>query len=187
MTIVEPQLDRIQRRDADAFAEWMAGAEPRIRASLHSFAAQVDTEAVLQECLLTVWQIAPRFTPDGRPEALLRFAIRTARNMAIAELRRHRPASITPEILSHVMSEPDIPAPIPDEGLRRIIALCFEALPAKPHRAMTARLAGGGRRDEVMAASVKMTVNTFLQNIRRARLALAECLRRHGIEIGTET
>ena len=57
-----------------------------------------------------VWQVAPRFKPDGRPDALLRLAIRIGRNLAVSELdargstpsrsrnsrRRRRPASIAP-------------------------------------------------------------------------------------------
>ena len=35
--------------DPEAFGSWVAGAEPRIRRSLGSFAALVDTEAVVQE------------------------------------------------------------------------------------------------------------------------------------------
>ena len=55
-----------------------------------SFAAVVDVEAVLQESLLRVWQVAPRFDADGGPNGLLRLAIRIARNLAVSELRRTR-------------------------------------------------------------------------------------------------
>ena len=64
--------------DKDAFAAWLAGAERPVRISLRSFAVKVDTEAVLQEALLRVWQVAPRVRPDGRSNALLRFALRSA-------------------------------------------------------------------------------------------------------------
>ena len=68
MTDLDRHLPGILAGDSSAFATWMAGAEPRLRASLRSFAVQVDTEAVLQETLLRVWQVAPRFVPDGRPD-----------------------------------------------------------------------------------------------------------------------
>ena len=55
--------------DAQAFGRFLAGAEQRLRRALASFAARVDTEAVLQESLLRLWQIAPRFVADGRPNS----------------------------------------------------------------------------------------------------------------------
>jgi DNA-directed RNA polymerase specialized sigma24 family protein len=74
----------------EAFGRWMAGAEGRVTESLRSFAARVDTEAVLQETLLRVWQVAPRFVPDGKRDGLVRLAVRIARNLAVSELRRSR-------------------------------------------------------------------------------------------------
>jgi Ca-activated chloride channel family protein len=62
---------QIAAGDADAFGQWLAGAEPRVRGSLASFARVVDVEAVLQEALVRVWQVAPRFTPDGQPDSLI--------------------------------------------------------------------------------------------------------------------
>ena len=35
-----------------------------------------------------MWQVAPRFERDGRPNGLLRLAIRIARNLAVSEVRR---------------------------------------------------------------------------------------------------
>ena len=78
-------LAHIAQGDADAFAAWLSSTEHEVRVSLRAFAATVDTEAVLQEALLRVWQAAPRVVPDGRPNALLRFAVRTARNTAIGD------------------------------------------------------------------------------------------------------
>src|SRR6266540_1570421 len=79
-------LPAIGAGDATAFARWLAGAEGRLRDSLRSFAARVDTEAVLQEALIRVWQVAPRVTPDGKPDALVRLGVRIARNLAVSEV-----------------------------------------------------------------------------------------------------
>ena len=38
--------------------------------------ADAEGEAVVQETLLRLWQVAPRHTPDGRPDSLLRLGIR---------------------------------------------------------------------------------------------------------------
>ena len=87
MTVLDLELLAIAQGDDQAFARWVARAEPRIRRSLSSFAGRVDTEALVQDALLAVWQVAPRFQPDGRPEGLLRLGIRIAQHRAISELR----------------------------------------------------------------------------------------------------
>src|SRR5436190_11585751 len=94
MTIdLDVHLLEIAIGDVDAFARWLAGAEPTVRLSLRSFASVIDVEAVLQESLLRVWQVAGRFERDGKPNGLLRLAIRIARNLAVSEVRRTRAAA----------------------------------------------------------------------------------------------
>ena len=78
---LDEHLAEIQAGDPDAFGRWIAAAEPTLRETLRSFAAVVDTEAVLQEALLRVWQVAPRFVRDGEPNGLFRLAVRIARNL----------------------------------------------------------------------------------------------------------
>ena len=41
-------LPAIVAGDADAFAQWVAGAEPALRRALRGFAAHVDVEAIVQ-------------------------------------------------------------------------------------------------------------------------------------------
>jgi RNA polymerase sigma-70 factor (ECF subfamily) len=184
MPDLDPHLPQIAAGDADAFGRWLALAEPQLRAGLRAFAAQVDTEAVLQEALLRVWQVAPRVKPDGRPNALLRLAVRVARNLAVDEARRAGfRAPLGDEGLAAQLdalaagAEPEPPDPL----LRRLIARCREKLAAKPRAALDARLhASGAEPDATLAAALGMRLNTFLQNVGRARKALAECLRRGG-------
>jgi RNA polymerase sigma-70 factor (ECF subfamily) len=184
---LDAYVSAISAGDPDAFASWVAGAEPRIRGSLASFAARVDTEAVVQECLLRIWQVAPRFEPDGRPDGLVRLAVRIARNLAITELRRRRVEPADLATLERAAEQLQVPAYEPDPFLREVIRECREKLPDKPRRALASRLAGDGRPDRALAADLGMKLNTFLQNIRRARLGLAECLRRHGVRVGGES
>jgi DNA-directed RNA polymerase specialized sigma24 family protein len=187
MPDLDPHLPRIAAGDAGAFGRWLAGAEHELRASLRGFAAQVDTEAVLQEALLRVWQVAPRVKPDGRPNALLRMAVRVARNLAVDEARRAGfRAPLGEEDLAALLdalagdAAPDAPDPL----LRRLIARCREKLAAKPRAALDARLqAGGAAPDATLAARLGMRLNTFLQNVGRARKALADCLRRGGVAL----
>src|SRR5262245_46678771 len=104
---LDPELQAIAAGDADAFARWMAAAEPQLRRSLRPLAALVDAEAVLQEALLRVWQVAPRFQPDGRPNSLLRMAVAAAKNLALSELRRTRPELAGDEVISRVQLSQD--------------------------------------------------------------------------------
>ena len=190
MTDLDVHLPAIAAGDEEAFAAWLAGGERRVRLSLRSFAAHVDTEALLQETLLRVWQVAPRVKPDGRPDALLRLAIRTGRNLAVSELRRARLQPVEIDQLERAAEglegEPP-PDRAGDPFLRQAIVDCHGRLPARPARALDARLeSAGSERDVVLAERVGMRPNTFLQNITRARRLIAECLRRRGIDLVTE-
>lgn len=173
--------------DTAAFGRWLAGAEPAVRESLRSFARVIDVEAVLQEALLRVWQVAPRFVPDGRPNGLLRLGVRIARNLAISEVRRLRTRPAEASELESALAEDSVAPSPPDPHLREAIAECRDKLPDKPRQALDARLAsGGGQDDDTLAESLGMRLNTFLQNFTRARKLLAECLGSRGVWIDQE-
>ncbi len=185
MTDLDVHLSAIRVGDTTAFAQWLASCEPPIRDSLRSFAAVLDVEAVLQEALLRVWQVAGRFEPDGRPNGLLRFAVRIARNLAISELRRTRTAPAAPDELDAVLAAVEPRAP--DPMLRAKIVDCRDKLPPKPRQVLDHRLASAGAADDAeLAEALGMRLNTFLQNFTRARQLLADCLRKHGISIDQE-
>jgi len=176
---LDVHLAAIVAGDTRAFGQWMAGAEDSVRLSLRSFATVVDVEAVLQEALLRIWQVAPRFEPDGKPNGLLRLGIRVARNLAISEVRRTRATPVEPTALE-IAFEPQAPDPL----LRRAIIECRQQLPPKPREALDARLQSAGAQDDAeLATSLRMKLNTFLQNFTRARQLLADCLRRKGIVV----
>jgi RNA polymerase sigma-70 factor (ECF subfamily) len=184
MTNLDVHLAAIVAGDADAFARWLAGAEMPVRLSLASFAAVVDVEAVLQEALLRVWQVAPRFEPDGNPNGLLRFGVRIARNLAVSELRRTKTRPVEPADLE---DQREVRASEPDPMLRRAIVECRDKLPAKPREVLDARLASAGADDDLtLAEMLGMRLNTFLQNFSRARKLLAECLGKRGIAVDQE-
>lgn len=182
MTIdLDTHLAAIGAGDPAAFASWVAGAESSLRATLRPMATHVDCEAVLQEALLRVWQVAPRCRLDGRPNSLLRLGARIARNLAIDELRRARSTAFDATALETMSDtvEPHAPDPL----LRRAIEECRRALPDQPSAALAARLdSAGGDPDATLAARVGMRLNTFLQNVARARKLLAACLRKRGID-----
>lgn len=180
MIDLDVHLVAIRAGDDHAFGRFVAGAERAVRESLRPLAAHVDCEAVVQECFLRVWQLAPRIEPDGRPNAVLRWAVRVAKNLAIDELRRARAKGVDPEALERLPEmEPSAP---PDPMLRRAIAECRDKLPPKPAQALAARIeSGGAEPDETLAARLSMRTNTFLQNFGRARKLLAECLESKGV------
>jgi len=112
----------------------------------------------------------------------LRFALGVARNLARAEARRlGRERLLPPEELP----EPAVdPKPTADPGLRRAILDCVNKLAAKPLEALRARmLLGAQASDREIAKMTRMTLNTFLQNIVRARKHVAQCLERKGISL----
>jgi RNA polymerase sigma-70 factor (ECF subfamily) len=188
---LDPLLPAIAAGDTGAFARWLAGAERRLRDSLRSFAARVDTEAVLQETLIRVWQVAPRLVSDGKPESLLRFGIRVARNLAVTELRRNRLDPVEIEALERAARdyEPDPARPdrAADPALGQTIEDCRRQLPSRPAAALAARLENAGEEpDAHLAARLGMRTNTFLQNLGRARRFLADCLKRRGVDIALE-
>ena len=183
---LDVHLPAIAAGDPGAFAGWLSRAEDPLRRSLSSWATRVDAEAVLQEALLRVWQVAPRVAPDGRPNALLRLAVRVARNAAIDELRRSRSTPVDADALeraANAVEDPIEPA-VPDPALRRAIERCRAALKGPPARAFEARIAShGGAPDRDLARDLDMQVNTFLKNFGRARALLVECLRRAGVTL----
>ena len=180
-------LGGIVAGDKMSFASWLAGAERPVRDSLRSFAKVLDVEAVLQEAMLRVWQVAPRFEPDGRPNGLLRLGVRIARNLAISELRRIRATPTETVDLEAQLARLEPAAGPPDPILRQAIEACRDKLPAKPRQAFDARLSSaGGRDDDELASTLGMKLNTFLQNFTRARQLLADCLKKNGISIDEE-
>lgn len=183
MSQVDAIFARMRRGDQDAFADWMGSVELPIRISLRHYARAVDVESIVQETLMRMWILAQ----DGRRElsgenASLRFALGMARNLARAEARRlgrevHLPGGEEQE----AVVEPDPP---PTPALRRAILECIGQLAGRPHRALVARLAGEGLvPDRDLARRVGMTLNTFLQNIVRARRQVRGCLEGKGIRL----
>ena len=73
---------------------------------------------------------------------------------------------------------------IRDPWLWKHIVECREKLRHKPALALDARIGShGAEPDTVLAARLNMRLNTFLQNVARARRQLADCLRRKGVAV----
>ncbi len=185
LTDERTELAAIARGDVDAFARWASAVERSLRLSLQRFAASVDVEVVVQETLLRVWQVAPRFVHDGRPRALLRFATTAAHHVALGELRRLGTTGAL--VALEDAPEPAVDPRPPDPHLRQAIVGCHEKLPDKPKAALAARLHSRGAEDDAaLGQTLGMSLNTFLQNVTRARAALKACLEKLGIDVSAE-
>ena len=170
--------------DYQSFANWMARSEEPIRSSLRRFASCADVESVVQETFFRVWTSVSLVSGDGKPQLLLRYGLRIARNLAISEARRRRMLDFD----AAEAFEPTVdPAPVADPSVADAVHACREKLPQQPRAAIDARIQSEGHvRDEELAARVGMRTNTFLQNVTRARKLLAECLRLRGIDLALE-
>jgi RNA polymerase sigma factor (sigma-70 family) len=181
MNDLDALLPDIIRGDRRAFGRWASQTERTLRVSIRGFAHHVDTEAVVQETLLRVWQIAPKVQSDGKGNSLLRLAVTIARNRARDEAKRKGVKDIPPEIHA-----PPTPCP-PDPMLGRAIQYCLNKLKGKPAKAMRSRLQSEvGDADRTLAEELNMTLNTFLKNIGRAREQLVICLKRRGVDLDEE-
>jgi DNA-directed RNA polymerase specialized sigma24 family protein len=169
--------------DDEAFEAWMAEVELPVWKSLAPYARAVDVEGVVQETLLRMWMFATDRGHTLKGEnASLRFALGMARNVARNEARRfRREVHLPPEGLP----EPEVePAPLPDPALARLIQVCMERLARRPREALQTRLERGHELpDRGLAEALGMTLNTFLQNIVRARKQLSGCLKEQGAPI----
>lgn len=173
-------LPAIAGGDVQAFASWLAHGEPRIRLSLRRFASLVDTEAVLQETLLRLWQVAPRVELDAQGDALARLGVQIARNLAVDHVRRSRRLPLVED----ETEDPGSDTPFADPLLREVIRGCVEELPPKPRAALDSRLTSAGSEpDESLAERLGMQLNTFLKNFGRARQHLLQCLERAGVRL----
>ncbi len=182
MTPLDTAWDTTRSGNPQGFADWVRLVELPLRASLRRFARVADVECVVQETLLRMWMLAPTLALTGQ-DASLRYAYTIARNLAIEETRRAKRFEPLPD-----EGAPDVavePEPAADPRLRELIARCFAKLGGRPKHALLARLAvRGAVPDRDVAAGLEMTLNTFLQNVVRARRALAQCFAKHGVPLG---
>lgn len=184
MTEIDRAYAGTRTGDETSFTAWVRMVEFPLRVSLRRFAPVVDVEAVTQEALVRMWRIAPRLKLRGA-DASLHFVWRLARNLAISEARRLGTLRrVDVEGLDHEEEGIVPPAPLPDPRLRSAILACVEQLPESPRRALLERIHRGGvEHDRDLAASVNMQLNTFLQNIVRARKFVAACLEKAGVPL----
>jgi len=170
--------------DRAAFAEWMGMLEIPLRRSLRRWARAVDVEVVVQETFLRMWLIAcdSDRVLEG-DSASLKFAFRVSRNVALEEMRRCRNDRFVDLETLDNLPEGRVEIDPPDPALARALRTCLAKLPAKPLAAISARLREGCLPDRRLAEGLRMKLNTFLQNIVRARRLLRDCLEKRGVRL----
>ena len=183
MSDLDNAFVRTQLGDRDAFTDWVRSVEPPLRASLRRFARQADVEAILQEGLMRMWVLAPTLKLEGK-HASLRYAATIVRNLAVREAQKSGALVPLCDADGPVHDVPGEPAPPSDPGLRRAILECLKKVPGAPAKALLARLQDrGATHDRELAARVGMQLNTFLQNVVRARVHMARCLESRGVPV----
>jgi DNA-directed RNA polymerase specialized sigma24 family protein len=184
MTEIDLTYAETRAGNETSFAAWVRLVEMPLRMSLRRFAPLVDVEGIVQEALVRMWRLAPGLELSG-PDASLHYVRRLARNLAISEARRL--GTLHRVDIKDLEKEPEgilEPATPPDPRLRQAILTCIEQLPERPKEALTARIRlGGVRPDRDLAQGVNMQLNTFLQNIVRARKLVALCLEKAGVPL----
>ena len=183
MEDLDRHLTAIQGGDPDAFQRWVAAAEATVRLGLRSFAAVVDTEAVLQETLLRRVAGRPPLRPRRPPQRP-----RPAGGAHRAQQRRQRAAAGADGRTAASKIPPATPRCFPvircSGRPSRPAARSCAAARRRPWRRGWRRAAASP--DELLAERLSMRLNTFLQNFTRARRQLAECLERQGVDLALE-
>lgn len=155
-----------------------------LRRSLQRYARAADVEVVLQETFVRMWLVA-----DDRqrllegPNAAVKFAFAVARNVAFEEIRRCRQDRFVDLDSLDSLPEGRVEPDPPDPALARAIQDCMGRLPRQAQKALSARVREGVLPDRELARTLRMKVNTFLQNIVRARRLLRACLERRGVRL----
>lgn len=182
MTEVDELWQQACLVDKQAFGDWAGRVERPVRRSLSAFAHAVDAESVVQETMWRMWIFAREqgLALEGE-NASQRYACTMARNLARNMARKHRREHLLPPEKMPEDPNAALLSPPSDPFLRRHIQDCIAALSTKLKRAIAARVEHGHRPDDVVARMLKMTKNTFLQNIVRARKQIHACLTRKGV------
>ncbi len=169
-------LARVAVRDREAFAAVYQATSSKLWGVVLRIVPRRDVaEDVLQEVYVRIWQRAASFDP-GKASPITWMAT-VARNCAIDEIRRRRPASIedTPEVLEVPDTGPD---PLEGTQLSEELARlkqCLEGLePERRDMVLLAYYSGLSR--EELAQRFAAPVNTIKTWLHRSLAQLRKCL-----------
>lgn len=167
-------------KDTTGAEEALAAAFREHRAEINGFLRAVTRNAATAEDLVQeVFRVALRREVRTGP-GLRRWLKTVARNLAMNELRKHRPAPVDPADLCRIADSTAVPVDFADEedlgpklgALRR----CLRELPERDRKVLAARY----EREEPLesiARQEKQTMGYIKQRLFRLRRRLARCVR----------
>jgi RNA polymerase sigma-70 factor (ECF subfamily) len=172
---LEELLARCGLGDRAAFGRLYARTGPKLYGvAVRILEDRSDAEEAVQEAFVKIWHSAGRFRA-GRGSAL-GWLVAIARNQAIDALRARRaPARDISEMTDLADSGPTPEASALGSDDRRRIERCLDTLPRD--RALAVRAAYvEGHSYEDLARRFQVPLNTMRTWLRRALIALRECL-----------
>lgn len=172
-------LQRIRLGDASAFDDLITRHQSALRAHLRRYVSQTDTEDLLQELWLRVWQRAGQWQ-GGKP---LAWMLTIATNLALNHLRRRQvlPTTLEEEELLELSPTPsDALLPGPEEEVIwrdevRRVSSALEMLPEEKQQALRLiRIEGMSLREA--ADRLGVPIGTVKSRLHHARKLLMEHL-----------
>ena len=155
-----------------------------LRRSLRRFARAVDVEVSVQETLARMCDVAHDSSPGLEGERrLAQSRISGWRGMWLCKETRRSAIDLFVDLGKlEICGRRSIPNPaIPPWPGRSMTA--SNACLLSPLSVLAARLEGDCLPDRVLAEGLRMRLNTFLQNIVRARKSLEKCLEGRGVRL----
>ncbi|MFO1106558.1 MAG: sigma-70 family RNA polymerase sigma factor [Amaricoccus sp.] len=172
---LEEMLARCGLGDRAAFRSLYAAAGPKLfGVTLRILGNRSDAEEAVQESFVKIWHHAGRYRP-GRGSAI-GWLVSIARNQAIDQLRaRKAPTRDISDMIDLADQGPTPEASAIGADDRRRIDGCLGRLPADRASAVRAAYLDGHSYEE-LARRFEVPLNTMRTWLRRALIALRECL-----------
>ena len=158
----EELMARVAARDREAFAALYDRFSPRVFGlAIHFLKIQADSEDVLQETFLQLWNQAHRFDPARCP--VDGWVLMIARSRAVDRLRRQRPIPSNDFATAAAGHEPIEDLERQDEAGR--VATALDHLPAEQKEVIRLAFFGGLTHDQI-ARRLELPLGTVKTRIR---------------------
>jgi RNA polymerase sigma-70 factor (ECF subfamily) len=170
-----PLLHAIARGERAALATLYARTSAKLFGiCMHLLGSEAESEDVLQEVYITVWQKAARFD-DGRASPITWLAV-LARNKAIDRLRLRRVRTEAIDAADHVADDADSAFELLEQGEEQErLRHCLGELEARQQAMIRAAFLDGASYPE-LAERESVPLGTMKSWIRRGLLRLRGCL-----------
>lgn len=169
-------LTKVASKDRTAFAEVYRATSAKLYGIILRILSRRDiADEILQEVYVKIWDRAGDFNPEHASPVTWMAAI--ARNRAIDEIRRKRPATIEdhPEYLDVASNDETALAKIVRAEDGQKLADCLRRLEIEKREMVVLAYCEGLSRDE-LAARYQQPVNTIKTWLRRSLAQLKGCL-----------